>query len=51
MHVILCVINPSLDKLLDSGLYTGELSELVGGPGTGKTQVNNVNIQNTPNHL
>uniref|UniRef100_A0A8D2IS54 RAD51 paralog D n=1 Tax=Varanus komodoensis TaxID=61221 RepID=A0A8D2IS54_VARKO len=29
----------SLDKLLDSGLYTGELTELVGAPGTGKTQV------------
>ncbi|XP_063002481.1 DNA repair protein RAD51 homolog 4 [Elgaria multicarinata webbii] len=29
----------SLDKLLDSGLYTGEMTELVGGPGTGKTQV------------
>ncbi|KAJ7996841.1 hypothetical protein DPEC_G00222710 [Dallia pectoralis] len=31
--------NSSLDKLLDSGLYTGELTELAGGPGSGKTQV------------
>ncbi|CAL8364494.1 unnamed protein product [Lota lota] len=30
---------PSLDKLLDSGLYTGEITELSGGPGTGKSQV------------
>ncbi|EDM05457.1 RAD51-like 3 (S. cerevisiae) (predicted), isoform CRA_e [Rattus norvegicus] len=29
----------SLDKLLDAGLYTGELTEIVGGPGSGKTQV------------
>lgn len=29
----------SLDKLLDTGLYTGELTEIVGGPGSGKTQV------------
>ncbi|XP_063060080.1 DNA repair protein RAD51 homolog 4 [Engraulis encrasicolus] len=29
----------SLDKLLDSGLYTGEITELTGGPGSGKTQV------------
>ncbi|XP_063154480.1 DNA repair protein RAD51 homolog 4 [Candoia aspera] len=29
----------SLDKLLDSGLYTGELTELVGAPSAGKTQV------------
>nr|XP_020659597.1 DNA repair protein RAD51 homolog 4 isoform X1 [Pogona vitticeps] len=29
----------SLDKLLDSGLYTGELTEFVGAPGSGKTQV------------
>uniref|UniRef100_S4S079 RAD51 paralog D n=1 Tax=Petromyzon marinus TaxID=7757 RepID=S4S079_PETMA len=28
-----------LDSLLDSGLYTGELTELAGGPATGKTQV------------
>ncbi|KAK2816496.1 hypothetical protein Q7C36_022767 [Tachysurus vachellii] len=28
----------SVDKLLDSGLYTGEITELCGGPGTGKTQ-------------
>ncbi|CAB1316687.1 unnamed protein product [Coregonus sp. 'balchen'] len=36
---ILSTGNPSLDKLLDSGLYTGELTELAGGPGSGKTQV------------
>lgn len=30
----------SLDKLLDSGLYTGEITELSGGPGSGKSQVN-----------
>ncbi|XP_008846371.1 DNA repair protein RAD51 homolog 4 [Nannospalax galili] len=29
----------SLDKLLDAGLYTGELTEIVGAPGSGKTQV------------
>ncbi|XP_037389079.1 DNA repair protein RAD51 homolog 4 isoform X1 [Pygocentrus nattereri] len=29
----------SVDKLLDSGLYTGEITELAGGPGTGKTQL------------
>nr|XP_014427261.1 DNA repair protein RAD51 homolog 4 isoform X2 [Pelodiscus sinensis] len=29
----------SLDKLLDSGLYTGEVTELTGAPATGKTQV------------
>ncbi|XP_021086770.1 DNA repair protein RAD51 homolog 4 isoform X3 [Mesocricetus auratus] len=31
--------NISLDKLLDAGLYTGEVTEIVGGPGSGKTQV------------
>ncbi|KAL3043232.1 hypothetical protein OYC64_021034 [Pagothenia borchgrevinki] len=31
--------NPSLDKLLDSGLFTGEITELSGGPGSGKSQV------------
>ncbi|NWR48469.1 RA51D protein, partial [Regulus satrapa] len=31
--------SPSLDQLLDSGLYTGELTELMGAPGSGKTQV------------
>ncbi|XP_015460292.3 DNA repair protein RAD51 homolog 4 isoform X2 [Astyanax mexicanus] len=30
---------PSVDKLLDSGLYSGEITELAGGPGTGKTQM------------
>ncbi|XP_004449465.1 DNA repair protein RAD51 homolog 4 isoform X2 [Dasypus novemcinctus] len=29
----------SLDKLLDAGLYTGEVTEIVGGPGSGKTQL------------
>ncbi|XP_015454846.1 DNA repair protein RAD51 homolog 4 isoform X4 [Pteropus alecto] len=28
----------SLDKLLDAGLYTGEVTEIAGGPGSGKTQ-------------
>ncbi|KAM9211009.1 DNA repair protein RAD51 homolog 4 [Dugong dugon] len=27
-----------LDKLLDTGLYTGEVTEIVGSPGSGKTQ-------------
>ncbi|NWZ15076.1 RA51D protein, partial [Agelaius phoeniceus] len=31
--------SPSLDQLLDSGLYTGEVMELMGAPGTGKTQL------------
>ncbi|XP_074888660.1 DNA repair protein RAD51 homolog 4 isoform X3 [Buteo buteo] len=31
--------SPSLDQLLDSGLYTGEVTELMGPPGSGKTQV------------
>lgn len=31
--------SPSLDKLLDSGFYTGELTELSGGAGSGKSQV------------
>ncbi|XP_028938249.1 DNA repair protein RAD51 homolog 4 isoform X1 [Ornithorhynchus anatinus] len=30
---------PGLDRLLDSGLYTGEVAELTGAPGSGKTQV------------
>ncbi|XP_006890969.1 PREDICTED: DNA repair protein RAD51 homolog 4 isoform X1 [Elephantulus edwardii] len=29
----------SLDRLLDTGLYTGEVTEFVGSPGSGKTQV------------
>ncbi|XP_038184568.1 DNA repair protein RAD51 homolog 4 isoform X1 [Arvicola amphibius] len=29
----------SLDKLLDAGLYTGEVTEIAGGPRSGKTQV------------
>lgn len=42
---VLLVDNPtvcsthSLDQLLDSGLYTGEVTELMGAPGSGKTQV------------
>ncbi|XP_035382764.1 DNA repair protein RAD51 homolog 4 isoform X2 [Electrophorus electricus] len=36
---ILSTGNPSVDKLLDSGLYTGEITELAGGPATGKTQL------------
>uniref|UniRef100_A0A8C4HA66 DNA repair protein RAD51 homolog 4 n=1 Tax=Dicentrarchus labrax TaxID=13489 RepID=A0A8C4HA66_DICLA len=36
---ILSTGNPSLDKVLDSGLYTGEITELSGGPGSGKSQV------------
>ncbi|XP_034033648.1 DNA repair protein RAD51 homolog 4 [Thalassophryne amazonica] len=31
--------NPSLDQLLDSGVYTGEITELCGSPASGKTQV------------
>ncbi|XP_040389093.1 DNA repair protein RAD51 homolog 4 isoform X8 [Cygnus olor] len=31
--------SPRLDQLLDSGLYTGEVTELMGAPGSGKTQV------------
>ncbi|NWT17514.1 RA51D protein, partial [Vireo altiloquus] len=31
--------SPSLDQLLDSGLYTGEVTEFMGAPGSGKTQV------------
>ncbi|XP_019348525.1 DNA repair protein RAD51 homolog 4 isoform X2 [Alligator mississippiensis] len=36
---ILSTGNKSLDTLLDSGLYTGEVMELMGAPGSGKTQV------------
>uniref|UniRef100_A0A667XEJ4 RAD51 paralog D n=1 Tax=Myripristis murdjan TaxID=586833 RepID=A0A667XEJ4_9TELE len=36
---ILSTGNPSLDKLLDSGVYTGEITELSGGPGSGKSQM------------
>ncbi|XP_019400902.1 PREDICTED: DNA repair protein RAD51 homolog 4 isoform X2 [Crocodylus porosus] len=36
---ILSTGSKSLDKLLDSGLYTGEVLELMGAPGSGKTQV------------
>ncbi|XP_072325398.1 DNA repair protein RAD51 homolog 4 isoform X1 [Scyliorhinus torazame] len=36
---ILSTGNQKLDSLLDSGLYTGELTEFVGASGCGKTQV------------
>ncbi|XP_019728958.1 DNA repair protein RAD51 homolog 4 isoform X2 [Hippocampus comes] len=36
---ILSTGNPDLDALLDSGVYTGEITELAGGPASGKTQV------------
>uniref|UniRef100_A0A8C3CW53 RAD51 paralog D n=1 Tax=Cairina moschata TaxID=8855 RepID=A0A8C3CW53_CAIMO len=36
---ILPTRSPSLDQLLDSGLYTGEVTELMGAPGSGKTQL------------
>nr|XP_056720863.1 DNA repair protein RAD51 homolog 4 [Euleptes europaea] len=36
---ILSTGSKSLDTLLDGGLYTGEVMELTGGPGSGKTQV------------
>ncbi|GCC31509.1 DNA repair protein RAD51 homolog 4 [Chiloscyllium punctatum] len=36
---ILSTGNRSLDAFLDSGLYTGEVTEFVGAPGSGKTQV------------
>ncbi|XP_049597545.1 DNA repair protein RAD51 homolog 4 [Syngnathus scovelli] len=36
---ILSTGNPDLDTLLDSGVYTGEITELAGGPASGKTQV------------
>ncbi|XP_072313103.1 DNA repair protein RAD51 homolog 4 isoform X1 [Eucyclogobius newberryi] len=36
---ILSTGHPRLDELLNSGLYTGELTELSGGPGSGKSQV------------
>ncbi|XP_042735626.1 DNA repair protein RAD51 homolog 4 isoform X3 [Lagopus leucura] len=37
-HPTLCSPH-SLDQLLDAGLYTGEVTELAGAPGSGKTQV------------
>ena len=33
------VLTFSLDELLDGGLYTGELTEIVGPAGVGKSQV------------
>ena len=40
-HNILCfcIVHCSLDELLDGGLYTGELAEIVGPAGVGKSQV------------
>ena len=37
-----CVIvfNISLDEILGGGLFSGELTEIFGSPGVGKTQVN-----------
>ena len=32
----------SLDELLEGGIYSGEVTELCGAPGVGKTQVSNV---------
>lgn len=31
--------SPGLDRILMGGLYTGELTEVVGGPASGKTQL------------
>ncbi len=36
---ILSTGNLELDSLLDGGVYTGELTEFFGGPGSGKTQL------------
>ncbi|KAJ6655715.1 hypothetical protein lerEdw1_004768 [Lerista edwardsae] len=33
------ILSTGLDKLLDSGLYTGEVAEFMGASGSGKTQV------------
>lgn len=54
-HALICCVC-RVDKLLDSGLYTGEITELAGGPGTGKTQVSCsdqriYNPESTPNWL
>lgn len=35
----LFIFEYSLDELLDGGLYTGELTEIVGPAGVGKSQV------------
>lgn len=35
----ICILHCSLDELLDGGLYTGELAEIVGPAGVGKSQV------------
>jgi len=34
----------SLDELLEGGIYSGEVTELCGAPGVGKTQVSNVHV-------
>lgn len=38
-HSILPTGSHNLDQLLDGGLLTGELTEVCGAPGSGKTQV------------
>lgn len=38
--MVFCI--SSLDELLDGGLYTGELTEIVGAAGVGKSQVQDV---------
>ena len=35
-----------LDELLDGGLYTGELTEIVGAAGAGKSQVSHIALIN-----
>ncbi|KAI4799616.1 hypothetical protein KUCAC02_016789 [Chaenocephalus aceratus] len=39
LNTLLTTALKNLDKLLDSGLFTGEITELSGGPGSGKSQV------------
>ena len=39
MNLVGCLFF-SLDELLDGGLYSGELTEIVGAAGAGKSQVN-----------
>ena len=39
MNLVACLFF-SLDELLDGGLYSGELTEIVGAAGAGKSQVN-----------
>lgn len=33
------MVSNSLDELLEGGVYSGEVTELCGAPGVGKTQV------------